>query len=230
MRLCSIKRQSYLPHHALNPIPVKNPLTMQVRRSTSGPIEGDIMQALEAILTRVTVPPARMAAPGPGEAALRRMLAAAAAAPDHGKLRPWRFLVVRGGGRERLGDLFAAGVQAARPDTSPAEIEKQRAAPLRAPVILIAISRADPNHPKIPLWEQEASAACAVQNLLLAAHAMGFAGKWASGGPAAAQAVCTGLGLAPNERIIGIIYLGSPMDRQSLPPRPAPEAIAESWP
>lgn len=188
------------------------------------------MQALEAILTRVTVPPARMAPPGPDDAALRRMLAAAAAAPDHGKLRPWRFLVVRGDGRERLGELFAAGVHAARADVSPGEIEKQRTAPLRAPLILIAISRADPRHPKIPSWEQEASAACAVQNLLLAAHAMGFAAKWATGGPAAAPAVGTGLGLGSGERIIGIIYLGSPLERQKLPPRPAPEAIAGNWP
>ncbi len=188
------------------------------------------MQALEAILTRVTVPPARMAPPGPDDAALRRMLAAAAAAPDHAKLRPWRFLVVRGEGREKLGELFAAGARAARANASSAEIEKQRTAPQRAPLILIAISRADPQHPKIPAWEQDASAACAVQNLLLAAHAMGFAGKWATGGPAASPVVAAGLDLGPNERIIGIIYLGSPTDRQKLPPRPAPEAIAGSWP
>ena len=65
------------------------------------------MDALDAILTRRTVPPAKMGPPGPGEADLRRILAAGVAAPDHGLLRPWRFLVVRGAGRERLGELFA---------------------------------------------------------------------------------------------------------------------------
>ena len=72
------------------------------------------MDALDAILTRHTVPPAKMGPPGPDEAALRRILEAGAAAPDHGQLRPWRFLVVRGAGRARLGELFAAFVRGSR--------------------------------------------------------------------------------------------------------------------
>jgi nitroreductase len=161
------------------------------------------MQALEAILTRVTVPPVKMNGPGPDDAALGRMLEAAAAAPDHGKLQPWRFLVVKGDGRAALGELFARSLAAERPETSPGELEKQRAAPLRAPLIIVAITRLDPGHPKIPAWEQEASAACAVHNLLLAAHAMGFAGKWA---------------------------IGRAVDAPPAPARPAPEAIARAWP
>ncbi len=188
------------------------------------------MQALEAILSRVTVPPVKMAEPGPDDAALGRMLAAAAAAPDHGKLQPWRFLVVRGPGRARLGELFAEALAAERPETSPAELEKQRTAPLRAPLILVAIARLDPSHPKIPVWEQEASAACAVNNILLAAHAMGFAGKWATGGNADSRRVGEGLGLAPGERLFGFLYIGSAIDRPPLPPRPTPEAIARAWP
>ncbi len=188
------------------------------------------MQAIEAILTRVTVPPVKMGEPGPDDAALGRMLEAAAAAPDHGRLQPWRFLVVRGEGRAALGELFARGLATERPDTSPGELEKQRTAPLRAPLIIVAIARPDPDHPKIPAWEQQASAACAVHNLLLAAHALGFAGKWATGGNAASRLVCAGLGLVAGEHVAGFLYIGSALDVPPVPPRPAPAAIAKAWP
>jgi nitroreductase len=191
---------------------------------------GDAMQALEAIMTRVTVPPVKMREPGPDDAALGRMLAAAAAAPDHGKLRPWRFLVIRGAGRERLGELFVRGLLAERPATSAAEIEKQRTAPLRAPLLIAAIACIDPEHPKIPAWEQQASAACAVHNLLLAAHALGFAGKWATGGNAASPVVSEGLGLAARERLIGLLYFGTAVEPQPVPERPDPATIATAWP
>ncbi len=188
------------------------------------------MQAIEAILSRVTVPPVKLGEPGPDDAALSRMLEAAAAAPDHGKLQPWRFLVVRGDGRAALGALFAAGLAAGRAMSSAAELEKQRTAPLRAPLIIVAIARLTPDHPTIPVWEQEASAACAVQNILLAAHALGFAGKWATGGNAASPVVANGLGLGANERIVGLLYLGTAREPTAVPPRPAAAAIARPWP
>ena len=96
-------------------------------------------------------------------------------------LRPFRFLVVRAGGRERLGELFAAFVRRTAPDASPAEIDKQRTAPTRAPVIVVVAAHVDPAHPKIPEVEQIAAVAAATQNMLLAAHALGFAAKWATG-------------------------------------------------
>jgi nitroreductase len=169
------------------------------------------MEALEAILGRRTVPPARMQGPGPDAAALARMLEAAAAAPDHGRLRPWRFLLVEGEARAALGLLFARALAEERPDLDPAELARQREAPLRAPLILVAIAAVDPRHPKIPEIEQLAAAAAAVQNLLLAAHALGYVGKWATGRPAYSEGVRRGLGLGPQERILGFLYLGSPM-------------------
>ena len=165
------------------------------------------MRAIEAILSRVTVPPVKMTEPGPDDAALCRMLEAAAAAPDHGRLQPWRFLIVQGEGRAMLGDLFARALADERPETSAAELDKQRTAPTRAPLIMVAIARLDPDHPKIPMWEQAASTACAVHNLLLAAHAMGFAGKWATGGNAASKLVADGLGLTAHERLFGFLKI-----------------------
>ncbi len=108
------------------------------------------MEAFEALLGRRTVPPARMTGPGPDEATLSRLLAAAAAAPDHGRLRPWRFLIVEGEARRALGELFARALAAEHPDLDPAELARQREAPLRAPLIVVAVAVLDPHHPKIP--------------------------------------------------------------------------------
>lgn len=188
------------------------------------------MEALEAILGRRTVPPTRMTGPGPGEAAIGRMLEAAAAAPDHGRLRPWRFLLVQGEARRALGELFARALAGEQPDLDPAELDRQREAPLRAPLIVVAVAVLDPRHPKIPEIEQLAAAAAAVQNLLLAAHAQGFAAKWATGRPAHSAAVRAALGLAPDDRILGVLYLGSP-EGGGLPPidRAPPEDRIVRW-
>lgn len=188
------------------------------------------MDALEAILTRRSVPPVKMGPPGPDAAQLRRILEAAAAAPDHGLLRPWRFLVVQGEDRRQLGELFAAAVRAELPDVSAQEIEKQRTGPLRAPVIVGVIVRIEPDHPKIPEVEQIASAAAATQNLLLAAHALGFAAKWATGKPAYSRKVMAGLGLGPNERIMALVYLGSYAAEHIMPPRAGLDGLVCPWP
>ena len=185
---------------------------------------------IETIVGRPTVPPVKMGEPGPDADALARMLAAAAAAPDHGKLVPWRYLILRGEGRVRLGELFAAGVVAANPGATAAEVEKQRSAPSRAPLILVAIAHLTPDHAKIPEVEQMAAAAASVQNLLLAAHALGFAAKWATGANAYSDVVHRGLGLCEDDRILGFIYLGSRIRHHEPSPRPPIESFTEEWP
>lgn len=186
------------------------------------------MDTLDAIFSRRTVPPAKMGPPGPDEDALARILAAGAAAPDHGLLRPWRFLVVRGDGRQRLGDLFAS--LAAAHGASPEEIEKQRAAPSRAPVILVVVARLQPDHPKVPTIEQIASAAAAAQNMLLAAHALGFAAKWATGRQAHDPGVREGLGLRPEDRVLGFLYLATQAAEHAAPPRLDHADAVLDWP
>lgn len=197
-----------------------------------GPIQPgtDVMDVIDAILSRRTVPPVKMGAPGPDAAALRRILEAGAAAPDHGLLRPWRFLVVQGAGRDRLGALFADFVQRTSPGLSEEEITKQRTAPLRAPVIVVVAARVQPDHPKIPPIEQIASAAAATQNMLLAAHALGFAAKWATGRQAYDAGVKAGLGLAENDLIVGFLYVGSYAAEHPAPARPGLDGVVTSWP
>ena len=188
------------------------------------------MEALDALLTRHSVPPAKMGPPGPDATALQRILEAGAAAPDHGQLRPWRFLVVRGAGLARLGEEFAAFMRRQYPDASAAEIEKQRTAPLRASVIVVVAARIDPAHPKIPEIEQVAAVAAATQNMLLAAHALGFAAKWATGKQAYDPGVKAALGLGETDRLIGFLYLGSYAADHQAPPRAPLNGVVSDWP
>lgn len=185
------------------------------------------MDALEAILTRTTFPPAKMGPPGPDEAQLRRILEAGAAAPDHGCLRPWRFLVVRGSARERLGELFGRAVVAKGGDA--AELEKQRTSPLRASVVVAVVAKLRKDHPKIPEPEQVASAAAAMQNMLLAAHAQGLGAKWVTGKNAYDPVVREGLGLAAHDLITGFLFVGTPVAAHEGTARPALATVVEEW-
>jgi nitroreductase len=186
------------------------------------------MDAIEAMLSRRTVPPVKMAEPGPDETTLRTILEAGISVPDHGRLRPWRFLIVRGAARQRLGELFVRGLLAANPDASAAEIEKQRTAPLRAPLLIVVIAHTDPlSH--IPVVEQLASTATAGYAVLLAAHALGFAGKWTTGKNAYSETIRRGLGLGTDDAIMGFLYVGSYGAAQPPSPRPDLAEIAREW-
>lgn len=185
------------------------------------------MDALDCILSRRST--ARLTGPAPGDADLGRLLAAAAAAPDHGLLRPWRFIVLRGHALQRLGEVFAKAEEARGAEvgtTVPEDVlARTRAKPLRAP-LLVAVVASPKESPKVPVWEQLASAAAAAQNLCLAAHALGYGSMWRTGWYGDAPEVRTHLDLAPTERIIAWIYLGTRPATAALPSRPAVDLAA----
>lgn len=174
------------------------------------------MDALECLSTRRSV--ARLAEPAPDDDTLRRLLAAAVNAPDHGLLRPWRFLVLRGRARERLGDAFAAAHAAREPDAGEDAYSRTRRKPLRAPLLLAVIASPKPSA-KIPAWEQEASAACVAYGVCLAAHALGWGAMWRTGWYGDAPLVRAHLGLAAHERMTGLLYVGRAADGTRPPPR-----------
>lgn len=167
------------------------------------------MEALEAVITRCSVAPAFLAEPAPDDAALERILAAGASAPDHGRLRPWRFIVIKGTARARLGEVFAAALRRRDPAAPEAALEQARGGPLRAPLVIAVVATIDPHHAKIPEIEQILSAGAAVQNMLLAAHAQGYGGKWLTGANAYDEHVRAALGLATDDRLVAFLYLGS---------------------
>jgi nitroreductase len=163
------------------------------------------MDTLDAIFTRHSVSNLR---PDPVPAELvERLLAAAVQAPNHFKVRPWRFVVLTGKARERLGDLFAELLQESQPDMPPAGLDKERAKPLRAP-LLIAVGVDKPDDTRSIEVENLCAAAAACENLLLAAHALGLEGIWRTGPQVLNPRVKGFLGIDPAQPLIAFLYLG----------------------
>jgi nitroreductase len=132
------------------------------------------MDSLDLLLSRRSISPAMLGDPGPSDADIETMVAAALRAPDHGGLRPWRYALVRGDARARLGDVFAEAVKARDPTWTEALLERERGRPLRSPLVVACGARIRPDH-KIAEIEQLMAVSAATMNLLNAAHALGTA-------------------------------------------------------
>ena len=153
-------------------------------------------------------------------ALIEKLLAAAVQAPNHYKVRPWRFVVLTGNGLRRLGDVMAASSAERQPDLPPEVMEKTRALPFRAPLI-IAVGVDEPGEAKVKQIENIAAVAAACQNLLLAAHAAGLAVKWRTGGWAVDAKVKEFLGFSADQHLIAFLYIGYPANPVSYEPRPS---------
>ncbi len=184
------------------------------------------MDAMDLLLGRHSA--TKLAAPGPDQAALETMLRAALRAPDHGRLRPWRFIVITEARREAFGDLLARSLQAREPDVSSEELARERGKAMRAPVIVVAAARLRRGH-KIPEIEQILSAGAAAENVMLAAQAMGFGAMWKTGDPAYDAAVKQVLGLNAADAIVGFLYIGSEAGDPSPAQRPGLEGHVTIW-
>jgi len=184
------------------------------------------MQALDVLLNRVSVP--RLQDPAPTAEQREVLFQAALRAPDHGQLRPWRFLTVEGAGRDRLGELLAQAVQHGNPEAEPSALEKARNMPQRAPLLIVVIAR-EQEHRKVPRSEQLLAAGCAAHGILLAAHAQGIGAVWRSGELSYSPVVAEGLGLQEGESIIGFLYLGQPLKDLREPPKLATADFVQAW-
>jgi nitroreductase len=151
---------------------------------------------------------------------IEKLLDAAVQAPNHYKVRPWRFVVLTGEGLKKLGDVMAASQLNRHPDFPPEAFDSCRALPLRAPVV-IAVGVDKPSEPKVLEIENVCAAAAATQNLLLAAHAMGLGAKWRTGEWARDPKVKEFLGFESDQHIVGFIYVGYPEFIVEQPPRPS---------
>jgi len=187
------------------------------------------MDALAALSTRHSVAPAFLGEPGPSEPTLERILAAGAAAPDHGRLRPWRFIVIRGEARARLGEVFAGALRRREPDAPETALEQERQRPLRAPVVIALALRLQKDHPKIPAIEQILSTGAAAQGILVAAHAAGFGAKWLTGANAYDDHVRAMLGLGPEDRLAGFLHIGTVEGTPPTVPHADPREVSVEW-
>jgi len=189
------------------------------------------VNTLDAIRARRSI--GRLDPPAPTGDELRTVLEAAACAPDHGELRPWKFVVLEGDAKDAFGqvllDAYLARCGAAGATPTEGQQAKERTKLGRAPmVIVVAAVRRESE--TIPWEEQQASAAAAAQNLLLAATALGYGTMWRTGDPAYDPRVKAALALDDADAILGFVYLGTPRADARKPPRaPDLDGLVEHW-
>lgn len=179
------------------------------------------MDALTALQTRTAAP--RLVEPAPTTAQLQEILKAGLRAPDHGMLRPWRFLLVEGEARQKLGQMF---VDVTQPETEERK-QKLLSTPMRAPLIIVAVAAIKEG--KVRASEQVCSTAAAIQNMAVACHALGYASIWLTGAVAYDARVKIALGLKETDEIVGFLHVGT----ATVQDRPVPHhdlaAFVQQW-
>jgi nitroreductase len=179
------------------------------------------------LATRRSGKPRDMVAPGPDAGQIAAMVEMAARTPDHGKLAPWRFVVVPGERRAAFAAMLEHAYRIDRPDAARLEIEAVHQFANQAPTLIVVLSSPRDSH--IPLWEQELSAGAAVMNLLHAANAHGFVGGWLTTWAAFSPAVLAGLGGRTGEKIAGFVFIGTASRALDERPRPDLSTILSDW-
>lgn len=164
-----------------------------------------MMDVLTGIETRTSA--LKLTAPGPSRAHIEQILRAGVRAPDHGRLRPWRFVVLEGEGRNTLADGIAECLRAKLPTATPEQLNAERAKALRAPTIIVVAAHIAKG--KIPEIEQVAAVSAATQNMFLAAHALGYGAMWKTGAGAYDANVKARLGLDASDHIVAFLFLGT---------------------
>ena len=182
---------------------------------------------VEAIHKRQS--PVKLREPAPDSTALDEMLMAGMCGPDHGRLKPWRFVVISREGRDALGNLLAESLKAREPESSYSALEREREKAFRAPTIVVVVARAL-ERKSVPYIEQVIAAGIAAYNVLLAASMLGYGGMWRTGPAAYDQVVKSALGMSAGEELIGFLYLGTPEAPPPARKLPALEAYKTRWP
>lgn len=174
----------------------------------------------ELIQARQTVLPKRLVAPGPDAGQTQAILAAAAAAPDHGQLLPWRFILVPTGQRATLAEVFAQALLERDASAAPEQLAQAREKAFRAPLLMLTVVDSMRGDPEVDLNERVLSAGCAVQNLLLVATALGFGSALTSGKALKSDALRACFGLGASEQALCFVSVGTVLSRKPARARP----------
>ena len=190
-------------------------------------ILNDSSSAISLLETRRSGKPRELVAPGPSSGELERILTIAMRTPDHGKIAPWRFVIVGSHQRQQLADVLARALPECYDEPTAAHYAKALEFAHQAPVMIALVSSPIQGH-KIPVWEQELSCGAVAMNLLQAAHALGYVGGWITGwqaySPRVTRAFCN-----DGERIAGFIFLGTPGNPLEERPRPSLAEHVREW-
>ena len=184
----------------------------------------DLNSTIELLQTRASC--AKLTGPAPNADELAQILRCGLRGPDHGRLKPWRFSVVQGAARHKLGEVFAQAAEAAG-DCAQAKVDKCRNMPLRAPLMLVAVCEPQLNS-KIPLIDQVLAVGAAVQNMQIAISALGYASIWRTGDMVQAKEVRAAFDVSAAGSIVAFLYIGTPQ----IPARVAPvelEPFVKDW-
>lgn len=163
---------------------------------------------IDFLLSRRSVIANLIKGPGPTQEDLQKIVQAAMRVPDHGRLEPWRMLVLRDQAREELGHVLKDAFVEENPKATEVQVNYEQNRLTRAPVVVAVVSKVLKDH-KIPEWEQILSSGAACQTMLIAAQSMGYAAQWLTEWYAYHPAVSKALNLEENERIAGFVYIGS---------------------
>lgn len=184
---------------------------------------------LAALNERLSAPALQLGEPGPTAEQLDRLLSAAVRVPDHGKLTPWRLLLVRDEARVKLGQALAELHAEIDPEVAPAKLEKDRARLAASPLMIVVIAVVDEQHKKVPAQEQILSAGCVAYNLLIGAQALGMSGQWLTGWAAYEPKARALFGLKENESVVGFMHIGTPRERAPERTRPLLADVVGEW-
>lgn len=185
------------------------------------------MDANTLLTERCSVP--RLTSPGPTGETLNLIKQAALRAPDHAGLKPWQFLVFDNeDALKDLGEVFVKAALIDDPDAYPGTVDRARQLPMRAPLVIVCATNKKDN-PKVPEWEQELSAGCAVMAMQQAAFANGFGGIWRTGVYAESATVKQLLGIAEKDKIVGFLYIGTPVTTPCTPVIPETDKFFTQW-
>ena len=194
------------------------------------PGAADLSDAVsEVIAARRTVLPKRLVSPGPDDRQWAALLQAAAAAPDHDQIQPWRLIRIGTDQREALGALFAQALHERDPKASPEQLEQARDKAFRAPCLMLLVVDGGKGSPAIDMHERVLSAGCAVQNMLLLATAMGLGSALTSGKALKSPALRQGLRLLETEHAVCFISLGTVNQHKPGKSRPDPSSLMSVW-
>lgn len=186
-------------------------------------------QMISHLHDRVSYPARSLVEPAPNKAQLTEILKCAMTTPDHAQMHPWRFIVIEGDARIKLGDVFAKAAQQRDPTVSTDKLLAVSQKPLRSPMIITVVAKITQNHPKTPVVEQIISAGVAAQHISLGANALGFGAVWLTGANTYDNSVKAALGVDAGDEIVGFIYIGTPSMNKPRRPRPDPADFVTHW-
>ena len=188
-----------------------------------------MQDALDLLKTRRSVKPVELSGPSLSAGEIDTLLTIASRVPDHGKLVPWRLVVIRGDARAKLGNALADMHLRHEPGVPPAVIDKDRSRFNFAPLIVTVVARIEDDHPKVPAQEQLLSAGLIAYNLLLGAQELGFGAQWLTGWSAYDREAASLLGLADNERVVAFVHIGTAREAAPERTRPALDDVLSEW-